>query len=339
MLAVEEPDSPDAPAAIGHLFAFARTQMLAAFVDLGIDGVLGSGPADLDTLAARTRTHRASLERLLRGLVATEVVDLGDDGQYRLGPVGSLLDRTGLGAFATYLAQETYAAWAGLTWSIQTGQAAFPEQHGSPYFDWVGADADRTARFDRAMAATVASRIEPLLRHPWSPDEHVVDVGGGRGEMLGRLLAAVPGLRGTLVDTPDVAAQATEHLAAQGLDDRGRALAGDFFVEVPAGADTYLLAQVLHDWDDDDAARILATCARALGPSGRVLLLEAVLDDVPVAGDDDWMLDLNMLVLLGGRERTLADWRALAAGSGLAITATTPGRRASVLELRRGGDA
>lgn len=152
----------------------------------------------------------------------------------------------------------------------------------------------------------------------WSRFVTVVDVGGGQGILLAAILAAHPGLRGHLVDLPPTAAAARDTFSAHGVADRVDVTAGSFFDPLPAGADAYLLVDILHDWDDEQADRILARCVEAARPTSRILVIE------PVGGQHgSTEMDLIMLALYGGRERTLTEFRTLAAAHDLALDTVT----------------
>jgi hypothetical protein len=152
----------------------------------------------------------------------------------------------------------------------------------------------------------------------WGRFATVVDVGGGRGDLLAAILAAHPGLRGRLVDLDPTATEAARVFRARGLDGRAEAIAGSFFDPLPTGADAYVLCDILHDWDDENAHRVLARCAEAAGPTGRILVIE------PVGGRRASAdMDLAMLVIFGGRERRVDEFRALAAPHGLNLATVT----------------
>ena len=152
----------------------------------------------------------------------------------------------------------------------------------------------------------------------------LVDVGGGHGILLGAALRAAPGLRAVLVDQPAVVDQARRRLKAEGVAGRCELVAGDFFGSVPAGADAYLLSRVLHDWADDDARRVLATCRSAMGPGSRLLVVEALLPERARDQPAVIRMDLHMLVLLGARERTKAQYRRLLAETGFRVERVAP---------------
>jgi 2,7-dihydroxy-5-methyl-1-naphthoate 7-O-methyltransferase len=211
--------------------------------------------------------------------------------------------------------------------SVRTGEPAFPRHFGRPYWEDLAADADRSASFDALMGARlVADAPKVAAAFPWGELGHVVDVGGGDGSLLVAILRAHENLRGTVVDLPGPAARATQAIADAGLAHRADARAGSFFDALPAGAGGYLLSGVLHDWDDDHAARILRQCAAA---GGTVLVVDHVGDGAP-----DTEGDLRMLAYVGGRERDLDQLTALAKLAGLAVESVTPAGSRSIIALR-----
>jgi hypothetical protein len=190
-------------------------------------------------------------------------------------------------------------------------------------FDWLAEHPEGSELFNRSMAAGAAARRATLLARDWSGTETVVDVGGGNGTMLTSLLAQETHLRGVVFDLPHLRDDAQATIDATGLGDRCAFEGGSFFERVPDGGDAYVLSQILHDWDDDDAARILEVCSAAVRPESQLVLGEVVL----VPGDElDWgkFLDLHMLVLLGGRERSEDEWRRLLDRGGFTLVASNP---------------
>jgi hypothetical protein len=207
-------------------------------------------------------------------------------------------------------------AWGRALHSVRTGEPAFTHLHGMDAFAYLEGHPEAAATFNAGMTGRAASADVAVARtYDFSGVRTIVDVGGGHGLLLSTILEAYPAARGILLDLPSVAAGARERIAAAGLAGRCDVIAGDFFASVPPGGDCYLLANVIHDWDDDRAVAILRSCQRAMADGGRVLIIEAVLPtgNEPHPGK---VGDLQMLVITGGRERTAAEYRALLTAGG-----------------------
>ncbi len=214
--------------------------------------------------------------------------------------------------------------WGELLRGVQTGTPPFDELYGVDLFQYCAQHADGGALYDSAMTNATAMRAtSAVAAYDFSSARTVVDVGGGQGGLLATILAAHPRARGILFDQPVVVAGAAEHLQAAGVAKRCQMSAGDFFEAVPAGGDVYTLSQIVHDWDDEQAARILAACWRAMAPGTRLLLIEQV---IPAGNDphESKFLDLHMFVMHGGRERTAEEYRALLDTAGFTLTAIVP---------------
>jgi O-methyltransferase len=301
-----------------HLRPPRELQLLYVAARLGLADELRGGPLAAAELARRVGANAAALARALRGLAAMGVVAAGEDGRYRLAAAGFLLCRHHPVSLHddVLVHGELFPAWAGLLHAVETGETAFDHVFGRALFDRFGEDdgagrrfAGYLARRTAAAARAVAAACDAAGRR------RIVDVGGGEGALLAALLAAHPGARGVLFDRPAALAGARARLAP--LAPRCELAAGDFFAAVPAGGDLYLLQAVLHDWDDERALSLLANCRRAIAPRGALLVIERPLDapDSPqaIAGD------LDMLVLTGGRERTVAEYAALLARAGFRL--------------------
>jgi hypothetical protein len=287
---------------------------------------IAAGSRTAEALARATATDPAALSRLMAHLVAAgiltpdhELTTLGE----RLRDDHPAGDRAWLDI--TGAVGRAELAFVHLLHSVRTGEPAFPLQYGRPYWDDVAADPDRSASFDALMGSRLVADA-PLVAaaYPWGDLGHVVDVGGGRGDLLIAILRAHEKLRGTVLDLPGPAAAAEQALAAAGLADRAGVHAGSFFDPVPPGAGGYLLSGVLHDWNDAQAGRILGRRAEA---GGRVLVVDHFFDEPDTAGD------LRMLCYVGGRERTLDEVAGLAAAAGLRLSGTTPAGTRLVAEF------
>ena len=203
---------------------------------------------------------------------------------------------------------------------MRAGGTAFEHVHGERFFDHLARHPDREAAFQGSMAARSEQEAHDVVAvYDFSDLRRLVDVGGGRGILLAAILRANPDLRGVLTDRQGAIPAARAHLDAAAVGDRAECIAADFFTTVPAGADAYMLSRVIHDWDDDDARRILSTCRGAMSPASRLLVVEAILPERAHDRPAAIRMDLHMLLLLGARERTEAEFRALLESSGLQL--------------------
>ena len=294
---------------------------------LGIADLVADGPRRVDELGAATQTHAPSLHRLLRALASVGVFTEAAPGTFALTPLAGLL-RSGtpdsMRALAITYNEEMYQAWGDMLSSIRTGRPAFEHHFGMPVFTYFAQHPEPSRVFNEAMTAWTHQLVGAVVdAYDFSPFGTVVDVGGGQGALLASILQRHPHTRGVLFDQPHVAAEAREHLTAAGVADRCTAVGGDFFTEVPAGGDAYVLSQIVHDWDDERCTAILRQCRRVMPAHGRLLIIELVLPpgDEPFFGK--W-LDLHMLAIPGGRERTAEEYGTLLRTADLALTRVVP---------------
>lgn len=315
-----------AAALLRLLWGYTTTGLVAAAMRLGLPDRLAAGERTSLDLAAETAADASSLDRLLRALSSVGLTDEVEPGRYRLTPVGSLLRTTSpMYAVARVSTDETIVeGWRDLDHSVRSGRPVFDRDHGTDFFTHLARDPELSALFNAAMGEGTEDTAAALAKHyDFARFRTVVDVGGGNGTLLAAILAAEPALRGIVYDSREGVAEAPETLGAAGVADRCAVRVGDFFETVPGGGDVYLLKNVLHDWDDERAARILANCRRAMPANGRVLLVESVLPARvdPAGPPDAYLMDINMLVNFGGRERTETEFGALLTAAGFA-----PGR-------------
>lgn len=286
---------------------------------LGLVDLAGPAGATAARLAEETGTPAPVLRRLLDHLVTVGVF-ARDDDTYRPTALGNQMraddpDGIKLQLDINSAGGRAELAFVDLLATVATGEPAYPRRYGRGF--WADLDAAPALRrsFDAQMNRRFRLQAAQIAeRYDWGRFADVVDVGGGDGTVLTAILDAHADVRGRVVDLPPTAAAAAERFAAAGLRERAAAVAGSFFDPLPAGADAYLLADVLHDWDDAHAAAILARCAEAVDPAGAVLVIE------PVLGKGvDTSMDLFMLMCFGGRERPVDELAALAAGCGLVL--------------------
>ncbi len=307
------------------------SQALYVAAKLGIADHLAVRPMRSGELATATNTHAASLRRLLRALAALGIFAEQEPDCFALTPAGKLLRRGVPGSLhpvVLFLTGEVrWRCWANLLGCVRTGQPAASQVLGMQLFDFYAAHPEESAVHDEAMAA-FTSMVSAAVLHAYdfSRFRCVVDVGGGTGQLLADILRAHPALHGVLFDLPLVVAEARDVLAARGVADRCRIEGGSFFDAVLKGGDAYLLKNVIHDWDDPQATAILAACRSALPPDGMLLVLDRVLPECAEAGQgaDAFLLDLEMLTMAGGRERTESELRELLAVARFALKRTVP---------------
>jgi hypothetical protein len=294
---------------------------------LGIPDLLRDEPKSSGDLAQATGTHAPSLYRVLRALDSVGVFAEDDRGRFALTPLGATL-RTDVPGSLRYFAIEElgenhYPAWERVLHSVETGAIAFDHVYGVSKWQYMAGHSDEARIFDAAMSSfssVVAGAV--VAAYDFSSSATVVDVGGGDGTLLAAILKANPSLRGVVADLPHVVEGAQRRLEAEGLADRCEVAAGSFFDSAPVG-DTYVLKFIIHDWDDQQSAAILRNCRSAMAANGRVLLVEAAIQPGTATSFSKYV-DLNMLVMTGGRERTEAEYRSLLDSAGLRLARVIP---------------
>ena len=308
---------------------FRAYQMLVAACELKLPDLLAAGPKSVHDLAAATETHEPSLRRFLRGLAVWGLVDQQDGDCY----AGTALadsfrsDIPGMRNMTLNLAAEAYTAWGSILYSLRTGEPAFEHVFGRSRWDVLADDPQAAARFNAHMVEITSRVAAGFVRaYDMNGIATVVDVGGGNGALLAAVLKANPRVDGVLFDVPAGIAGARAFLESAGVADRTTLVEGSFFESVPP-ADLHMLKSIVHDWDDEHAIQILRTCRRAMRSSGRLVLVERILPEriegLP-SSLDAVMLDLHMMVVLGGRERTSDEFRKLLAAADLRMTRTIP---------------
>jgi SAM-dependent methyltransferase len=297
--------------------------------ELGIADLLAGGPMTAVQLAQATQAHEPSLYRVLRLLASLGVLAEHNHRSFSLTILGDRL-RTG--------APASMRAWAMLVESlggvrafepiietVKTGKPGLDIAHGTDIFEFLAAHPDLAQGFQAAMSErTAAFAPSVAAEYDFSPMRTVADIGGGKGTLLAAILRAHGHLRGVLFDQPPVVADAAGVFRAAGVADRCHIVPGDFFQDVPQGADAYVLANVLHDWDHADSVRILSACRRAMAKAGRVLIVERLIPDDPAGAVPVLLSDLNMLVFTGGQERTNTEYGQLLAEAGLNLARVQP---------------
>jgi len=299
------------------------TQCLHVAARLRLADLLKNGPKTADELAVAANAHPRAVYRLLRALASLRVFVEDDSRRFSLTPMAECLRSDVPGsqwAMALTSGGIFYNAWGQLLHSVQTGKVAFDEVYGLPIFDYLAEHPEESKLFDETMVGVHGRETAAMLdAYDFSGCKVVADIGGGNGSVLMELLPRYPGIQGILFDLPNVIERAKARLTAAGLADRCRAVAGSFFESVPAGADVYMLRHIIHDWDDEKSTTILRNIHRAMDKSGKLLLVESV---IPPGNDPSFgkLLDVAMLVIPGGEERTDDEYRKLYESAGFRLT-------------------
>lgn len=296
-----------------------------AAAELGIADELSQGGKSIEDLAQVTNTHAPTLYRMMRALVSVGIFHESRDRYFELTPLAECLKTGAMRSFAQlFNARWNDRAWEHLLDSVRTGTPAFEAAYGEPLFQWLEDNPDAARVHNEANAIKSAQSHRAIVDvYNFSGIRHLTDVGGGHGALMAAILAATPGLTGTVVDLPGVARQARQILRDQGLSDRCTVAAVDFFDRIPPGSDAYLMSNILHDWPDDRCTTILKNCHQAMTPTSMLLVVEMV---VPPGNEPCVvkLLDLEMLVMTGGRERTLPEFRQLFESAGFQLTRCIP---------------
>lgn len=328
---------------------YCSTQAIYVAAKLGIADLLVAGPQTVAVLAQRTNTHPKSLYRLLRMLASLGIFAETESAQNVTHPAEQRLDHrpcndapgrsfelTHLGellrsdvpnsqrAMAIMSGEEHYQSWGELLYSARTGNIAFDKLYGQPIFEYMAEHLEAAANFDRAMISVHGRETDLLLKaYDFSQFSLLADIGGGNGSVLAVILKHTPALRGLLFDLGHVIDRARSQLEAAGLASRCELKSGSFFESVPVGPDGYFMRHIIHDWDDQRALTILRHCRASIPRHGKLLIAESIIPpgNQPFVGK---ILDLTMLVLPGGQERTEAEYRALLAQAGFEIAQIIP---------------
>ncbi len=308
------------------------SRAICVAAQLGIADLLNNGPRSSDELAKATATHPPSLNRLMRMLSSAGVFAEEENGSFSLTPIGAWL-RGGIAGSRRSVAllfagTMMHNSWTELLYCVQTGKVAFEKAAGHDPFQYMKEHPEEAAIFNEAMtASSTQSAVAVTAAYDFSQFGTLMDLGGGHGVLLATILKANPKLRGVLFELPHVIEGAKKRIADAGLADRCEVVSGDFFEGVPGGADAYMMKSVIHDWDDAKSVSILQNCLRAMPPQGKLLLVEGVL---PARVNQSPMTqimtgsDINMMVNVGGCERTDAEFRALFDAAGLHLTRIVP---------------
>ena len=305
------------------------SQAVGTVVEIGVADQLAKGARRCSALAREAGVSEDGLYRLLRALASLGIFAEGSNRRFKLTPMGQLLRSDhpqSLAGYARFTAHDiTWRPWGRLGYSVKSGLPAFDDVFGAPVFEYLSRNPEAAAVFDDAMTSISATEARATSEaYDFQGIETLMDVAGGHGLLLATVLRRHKRMRGVLFDLPHVVAGAAATFTRAGITGRVRVESGDFFKELPSGADAIVMKHIIHDWDDDSATRILQTCHRALGPRGKVLIVDPVVPqgNAPHYGK---LLDLEMLVLTPrGRERTKTEFATLLRGAGFRLSRVVP---------------
>ncbi|MDT5147154.1 MAG: hypothetical protein QOC58_1799 [Mycobacterium sp.] len=314
-----------APAAMMEMIIATWTsQAITVAAQLGVADALTDGPLPIGELAARVGADADALRRLLRALIGKGIFRLRRDGRYELNSLAATL-RSDAPISMTWAAQfygsaEQRERWTLMVDAIRTGRTIVPALRGRESFDYFAGQAELAELFNHTMTSVSELTDGAVVAgYDFGAFRTIVDVGGGHGPLLAAILAGAPASRGVLYDLPRVVANAPNLLRECQVADRVRIEEGSFFERVPAGADAYILKNIIHDWPDDKAVQILRNVRAAAGRAATVLLVELVIPDHNRDFPGKWV-DLEMLLNLGARERTAVEYEDLLGRAGLRVT-------------------
>ena len=313
-------------------------QMISVVTRIGLPNHLGAEPRDVGELARELEVHPESLFRICRALSKVGVLTVNGT-RIGLTDVGRVLRDDApnsvkhVACFAG--SPGPWKAWGELIRTLEKPESTVKYAHGTDFWSYLAEHPEEASHFNRSMANISNSAMAAVLsRYDFSYADVVCDVGGGAGSVVALLLEKNPRQRGVVYDVPGVIADARVFWKEKPLADRCSFVAGNFLESVPVGADAYVLKNIVHDWNDANAQKILSNCSAAMSDNAKLVLLESPLvDDGPTFS---FLLDVHMMVLFGGRERTPAEYGALLTASGLELTQVVPtGGLLTVLEARR----
>ncbi|WP_035604842.1 methyltransferase [Haloferula sp. BvORR071] len=304
------------------------SKIVYAAAKLGLADHLAPGPKSAVELAGPTGTHAPSLHRLMRTLASLGILTHREENRFALTPLGEALKTGAPGAaratLLTFGGPTFVAGFENIMHSLETGGTGFEKAMGMPAFEYLSQHPEEASLFSETMVGFHGAEPAAVAAaYDFSGFGTIVDVGGATGNLLAAALNSAPHARGILFDMPHVVKEAPPLLKDRGIGDRVTIEGGSFFESVPTGGDAYMLSHVIHDWSEEQCLTILGNCRKVMKPDGKLLLIEMVLpsDDSPHPGK---ILDIVMLVLPGGQERTAEEYAALLAKAGFRLNRVVP---------------
>lgn len=308
------------------------TKPIYVISELGIADLLCNGPLSVDSLAGKTDTHPPTLYRLLRALSSVGIFVETDDRVFDLTPLAQCLLSDAMRPIAQMFLSDWHdKAWNGLNYTVRTGKPGFDHTFGKPSFEWMEENPEERAILDQGQGLKAKGFSEAVMEaYDLSDFNSICDVGGGQGAFLIQLLANYPNIKGFVADLPGAAISAEKAIARADLNDRCKAIPYDFLKEAPPVCDAYFLVNVLHDWEDEICCRILKNISQSMNADSRLLVLEYHLEPGPGFSVAK-LLDIEVLVMGGGRERSIDEYTTLLGSVGLVVSGVIPTNRGPAL--------
>jgi hypothetical protein len=309
------------------LTGFWLSQAIYVAAKLALSDLLHQEPQTAAELATKVGVQPEGLFRLLRALASVGIYAEQLDGRFTMTPLAAELRSDVPGskrALAIMSGEEHYASWGDLLYTVRTGKPAFDKVFGEPIFDWLSKHAEQAAVFDAAMVSVHGRETSAMVEaYDFSEIGTLADVGGGNGSVLRGVLAKNPNVRGMLCDLPGVLERAQPLIAAEGLAGRLQTFPTNFFEAVPPGADVYMMRHIIHDWTEEQSLIILRNIRKVIREDGRLLVIESI---IPPGNEPSFgkLLDLNMMVIPGGKERTEVEYRDLFGKAGFRLERIVP---------------
>jgi hypothetical protein len=305
------------------------SQAIYVAAKLGIADLLAEGPRSIEYLSVATSSDERSLYRVLRAIASVGVFTEFADGTFANSPMSEPLradhPRSTRDLTIWMNEEEHWCVYGHLMHSVKTGRPAFDHVHGEPVFPYLfKTNKPLGDIFNRAMTSFSHQSIGPVLAaYDFSKAGVIADIAGGYGHLLAAILKEAKHAKGVLFDLPEVVAEAHSMLQEQGVAERTHVVSGDFLSSIPVVADIYLLKHIIHDWDDETNFKILANIRKNMPPNAKVLIIDAVLKE-PNEPDLGKIIDLEMLMLPGGMERTADEFDTLLAKAGFSLIRIIP---------------
>ncbi|MBD0372031.1 MAG: methyltransferase [Pyrinomonadaceae bacterium] len=310
------------------IYGFMLSQSIYVAAQLGLADLLKDGPRTSEQLACATSMHAPSLYRVLRTLAAVGVFEEVEPNHFALTSMGETLRSDAEGSLRPLAVcmggQCNWQAWGDILHSIKTGESAFEHVFGTGFFQHLERHPDNAKMFLESMNCCATLYNEAIVTgYDFSRFKKIIDVGGGQGKLIKEILKAFPDTRGALFDTPNQTPGAQRLFEQEEIADRCETITGDFLEAVPEGGDAYLLKHIIHDWDDAKAVEILKNCHRSMTKDARLLLIEEIISNEPEFAPAK-VLDIQQLLMPGGRERTAEEYRKLLEAAGFELIAIIP---------------